>query len=92
MRAARRAGTQVAISTISDSRPTIAAKVAGSVTSIPNSRLCMKRVNTSAPASPAATPSAAMVRPVRRTIPDTRSGVAPSAMRMPISRVPWLTR
>ena len=53
---------------------------------------CMNRVSANAPADAERDAEPPMITPWRTIISRMPRGVAPSAIRMPISRVPWLTR
>jgi len=64
----------------------IAAKIKGSVALTSNRRLFSTPVSANAPAIPTASPIATGVEPYRTTNASTSPRVAPSAIRMPISR------
>ena len=71
-----------------------AANVSGSVAATPKSRLCHEAASARARRrGRAPTPTSATRQPLAQHQPRRcRAAVAPSAMRIPISRVPWLTR
>jgi hypothetical protein len=59
---------------------------------IPNRRLRMSGVSSKAPAMPMPTPLNVRATPFHTTRLRIALRDAPNAMRIPISRVPWLTR
>ena len=84
---ARRAGMKQASTPTPTSNPQTAAKVHGSVARTPKSRLSRKRVAASEAIIPAADPITTSTRPCFTTMPSTSRRCAPSAARIPISRV-----
>jgi hypothetical protein len=68
------------------------AKVAASDARTPNSRLCINRVRKAAPRRPAARPAEVSLIPCPITIARMFRGIAPSAIRIPISSVDCVTR
>ena len=67
------------------------AKVTGSDGRMPNSRFCMRRVSSIAPAAPIRMPTPARTRACLTTIESTVPRCAPSAIRIPISCVRCVT-
>jgi len=84
-------GAQVYVATKVNKHATTK-NVMGSVALIPKSKPDINRVNPSAPSSPRATPIKAIFAPCPRTMRKMSRRCAPSAMRIPNSRVRWLTR
>ena len=89
---ARHAGTTVAANATSASNAGTLRKVAMSLVLTPNNRLAITRVRATAPIKPAKMPISASCIPCRTTSPRIFSRRAPSATRIPISRVLWVTR
>src|SRR5439155_23059322 len=91
MRVARRAGRYAASVPTAASTTAAARNVAGSAGCTPNSRPPSRRASAAAPTAPSrmASPVRASARPTTSLV--TRPEAAPSAMRMPISRVRWET-
>ena len=87
IRVALRAGTQLANNATTPSTIATAAKVTGSVGRTPYNILLISLESSRAPTKPAAVPASACIIPCRTTIRSTAARLAPSAMRMPISRV-----
>ena len=83
---ARRAGMIAAARATSSMNALTAINVAGSSGVTPNSSADVRRVSAAAPSNPITSPVAASPSPCRSTIARTPFSVAPSAMRMPISR------
>ena len=91
MRAARSAGKYPASSATAANTTIIAANVSGSVAVTPYNKEAANRVASNAPTNPIAAPS-----PAKRIVSPkincrTVAGDAPSAMRIPISVLRWLT-
>src|SRR5690606_31209266 len=87
IRRARRAGSQHAASATLASSVAVSPNVTGSVVPTSNRKLASARAAMSPPTAPATIPAATGSIPWRTTRPSTDPGLAPSAMRMPISRV-----
>src|SRR6185295_18308141 len=86
-----RAGIQLATMATQPSTPAAPANTSGSVALTPNNRDCSDLVAASAVTNPIPIPIAASRAPSRTIIDRTARAGAPSAMRMPISRVRRLT-
>src|SRR5262245_18951998 len=84
---ARRAGIQHASNATTISDNAITMNVSGSVALTPYSKLFIKRVAPYAASKPTTTPASASRSPCAMTSRSTSRASAPSAMRMPISRL-----
>jgi len=89
--AALRAGTYPAISATVLSNTTMVVKVAGSVGAVPNKRVAISLATTKEANTPATIPAIARRNVFQMTSSCTCPGVAPRAMRIPISCVRCVT-
>src|SRR5687767_15690273 len=88
---ARRAGTRHAISETVPNKPTTTKYGAMLTADTPNNKPASSRAVSSDNTAPSTSPSATCINPSPRMPPRTRYGLAPIAIRTPISRVRWLT-
>ena len=94
MRPARRAGIHDATSAINASTAGTATNVSGSSGEMPGSMARMAPIEPNAPSAstrPITRPMPVSFMPCPTTMPSSEPGEAPSASRMPISCVRWLT-
>jgi hypothetical protein len=82
-----RVAVQIPTAAIIAIKTTDAAQVAASTDFAPSTRLSRNRPMSTDPATPGMAPAAIVMKPWRRRIPRSRTGVEPSAMRTPISWV-----